>query len=116
MPLSEIITDFYDKLKSVSSGFASLNYELIGFRETEAVKLEILLASEEFESLSRIVPRQKAEEEGRAEETDHPGREILQIGADGDQGADGAIRGQQHGSGDKQREQRLITKHRNVED
>lgn len=64
-PLAEIITDFYDKLKSASSGFASLAYEPQGMREADVVKMDILLAEEEVESLARIVPRERAQEEGK---------------------------------------------------
>ena len=64
-PLSEIITDFFDKLKSVSSGFASLAYEPIGMREADVVKMDILLAGEVVEALSRIVPKDRAYEEGK---------------------------------------------------
>ncbi len=65
MPLANIIIDFYDKLKSVSSGYASLNYELIEFRTGELVKLDILVASEKVDALSMIVHRDIAEAEGR---------------------------------------------------
>ncbi len=64
-PLAEIITDFYDNLKSVSSGFASLAYEQIGMREADVVKMDILLAGELVESLARVVPRARALEQGR---------------------------------------------------
>lgn len=64
-PLSEIITDFYDRLKSVSSGFASMSYNLTGFREADAVKMEILLAGDEVESLARVVPKSRVEAEGK---------------------------------------------------
>lgn len=64
-PLSEIITDFYDKLKSVSSGFATLLYEPIGMREADVVKMDILLAGEKIETLARIVPRARAYEDGK---------------------------------------------------
>jgi GTP-binding protein LepA len=65
VPLSEIIVDFYDKLKSISSGFASLSYELIGWRASNLVKLIVLVAGDEAEALAKIVPRERAEEEGR---------------------------------------------------
>ena len=65
VPLSEIITDFYDKLKSASSGFATLLYEPIGMREADVVKMDILLAGEVFESLARVVPKERAYEEGK---------------------------------------------------
>jgi GTP-binding protein LepA len=65
MPLANIIIDFYDKLKSVSSGYASLNYELIDFRTGDLVKLDILVASERVDALSMIAHRDTAELEGR---------------------------------------------------
>lgn len=64
-PLAEIITDFYDKLKSVSSGFATLLYEPIGMREADVVKLDILLAGEVVETLARIVPRSRVHKDGK---------------------------------------------------
>lgn len=66
MPLANIIIDFYDKLKSVSSGYASLNYELKDYRVGELVKLDILVATEPVDALSIIVHRSIAENEGRA--------------------------------------------------
>ncbi|MEO8065246.1 MAG: translation elongation factor 4 [Candidatus Doudnabacteria bacterium] len=66
MPLANIIIDFYDKLKSVSSGYASLNYELLDYRVGDLVKLDILVASEKVDALSMIVHRELAEEEGRS--------------------------------------------------
>ncbi len=66
MPLANIIIDFYDKLKSVSSGYASLNYELIDFRTGDLVKLDILVASERVDALSMIAHRETAEVEGRS--------------------------------------------------
>src|SRR3989344_8948713 len=65
MPLSEMITDFYDKLKSVSSGFASLDWEFLEFREVEAVRVDILVGGEKVDALSQIVVREKAESAGR---------------------------------------------------
>ena len=65
MPLAEIVTDFYDKLKSVSSGYASMSYELIESQINDLVRLDILLAGDMVEPFSRIVPREKAEYEGR---------------------------------------------------
>lgn len=59
-PLSEIIIDFYDRLKSVSSGYASQNYELIGWRPGDLVKLECIIAGEKIEEFSRIVPRARS--------------------------------------------------------
>jgi GTP-binding protein LepA len=66
MPLANIIIDFYDKLKSISSGYASLNYELIDFRPGDLVKLDILVATERVDALSLIAHRDSAVEEGRS--------------------------------------------------
>jgi GTP-binding protein LepA len=65
MPLSAIITDFYDKLKSVSSGYASLNYEYKDYREGNLVKIDILVAGESVDALSMITHRSNAESEAR---------------------------------------------------
>jgi len=65
MPLATIIMDFYDKLKSVSSGYASLNYEVKEMRTGNLVKLDILVAGEKVDALSAIVHRSTAESEGR---------------------------------------------------
>ncbi len=64
MPLSELIKDFYDLLKGVSSGYASLSYELADYRIGDLVKLQILINGEVIEAFSRIVPREKAREIG----------------------------------------------------
>lgn len=66
LPLAELITDFHDQLKSLSSGFASLEYEQIGYRAVEAVKVSILLAGEPVEALSFIALESQAEAKGRA--------------------------------------------------
>jgi len=65
LPLSEVIMNFYDKLKSVSAGYASLNYVPLGFRRGDLVKLDVLIAGEKKESLSRVVPKDKAFVEGK---------------------------------------------------
>ncbi len=66
VPLREIIIDFYDKLKGVSQGFASMNYEMIGYKKGDLVKLEILIAGEKEQAFSTIVPKEKAFEEGKS--------------------------------------------------
>ena len=65
IPLGEIIHDFYDQLKSRSKGYASMDYEMVGFREGELVKVDILVAGEPVDALSVITHRLKAPAQGR---------------------------------------------------
>ena len=64
-PLMDVIVNFHDDLKSVSSGYASMNYELIGYRESDVVKLDILVAGDRVDAFSRMVPKNLAMIEGK---------------------------------------------------
>jgi GTP-binding protein LepA len=66
MPLAEIIFDFYDKLKSATRGYGTMDYEMIGFHKNDLVKLDILVNSQQVDALSIIVHRSKAEARGRS--------------------------------------------------
>ena len=65
IPLNEIVMDFYDKLKSTTKGYASFDYEPIGFRQGNLKKLDILVSGEIVDALAIIVPEQKAQTRGR---------------------------------------------------
>jgi len=65
MPLAEIVFDFYDKLKSVSRGYASFDYHVIGYKQAELVKLDILLNSEPVDALSSLIHKEHAYDFGR---------------------------------------------------
>ena len=65
MPLALLLVDFYDKLKSVSSGYASYSYELLGYQRTKVLKLDILVANEPVEQLTTIVYEDQAYQQAR---------------------------------------------------
>jgi GTP-binding protein LepA len=66
LPLSEIVYDMYDKLKSVTSGYGTMDYEIIGFQAADLVKMDILVKGVKVDALSTIVHRSNAERRGRA--------------------------------------------------
>ena len=65
LPLSEVVFDFYDRLKSLSKGYASFDYEYLDFRESDLVKMDILVAGEPVDALSFVVHKEKAYYKGR---------------------------------------------------
>jgi GTP-binding protein LepA len=65
LPMNEMVMDFYDRLKSISKGYASLEYELMGFEEADLVKMDIQINSEPVDALSTILHRSKAVNMGK---------------------------------------------------
>src|SRR5512133_3509276 len=66
LPLAEIVLDYYDQLKSRTRGYASFDYDVIGFREGDLVKVDVLLGGERVDSLSLMTHRANAQRQGRA--------------------------------------------------
>jgi GTP-binding protein LepA len=65
MPLAEVLYDFYDKLKSVSRGYASLDYDLIDYREVNLVRLDILINGKPVDAMAQLINRENAENRAR---------------------------------------------------
>lgn len=65
LPLREILVNLYDKIKSVSQGYASMNYKVLDFRTADLVKMEVLIAGEKKEAFSKIVPKDRVFQEGK---------------------------------------------------
>ena len=66
LPLNEVVFDFYDRLKSVTKGYASFDYQMTGYRQDNLVKMAILVNEEPVDALSVMVHRDRAEQRGRA--------------------------------------------------
>jgi translation elongation factor EF-4 len=66
LPLAEVIYDFYDKLKSVTQGYGSFDYDIIDYRDTDLVKVDILINGERVDALSQLVHRDRSVERARS--------------------------------------------------
>ncbi len=66
MPLRELMRGFFDMLKSVSSGFASLSYEIVGYRDADVLRLDLLVAEEPVPAFTRVVSRRRVQEEAES--------------------------------------------------
>jgi len=66
LPLNEVVYDFYDRLKSISRGYASFDYDMVGFDRSDLVKLDIMINGDRVDSLALMVHRSMAEARGRA--------------------------------------------------
>ena len=65
IPLNEIVFDFYDRLKSITSGYASFDYDIVGHQESDLVKVQILITEEPVDALAFLSPRSDADARGR---------------------------------------------------
>jgi GTP-binding protein LepA len=65
LPLAEVVFDFFDRLKTISKGYASFDYELLGMRESKLIKLDILINGDQVDALSAIIHRDRAYDWGK---------------------------------------------------